>query len=923
MAQPVLTHGTLVLDEFTGRWHVDCEPHVRIRLKRLFGSVAQNAGSSRYSKIALSNTDAVCRDLAWFCDRYPLEISKADRRALRRGANRHKKTREKVLRILEGDFQIPAVEMALPARPYQEQAAAALLNLGHLLVVDELGLGKEQPVDTKVLTPTGWRAIGDLRVGDEVIGSSGRAALVTGVFPQGKKRSYRLRFTDGSSVEAGDDHLWAMRYQAGGRRWQDIVVTTRQLRRGETIERQWASRRTRLDIGKTDLYLPFLSSPVRFARGPRLPVPPYLMGALIANGALAEPSITLTVASWDLDHVLAQLEDEHVDVGAIGTYGSTTHVRIPGLVKTIRALEMDVLSRTKFIPSLYMHASVKARIALLHGLMDGDGSCSAEQNRVTYHTTSTRLAEDVRELVECLGGMASVRSYDRSHEGKPTDYQVRVRLPPSIPPFRLPRKRDRYAPSKRRYPVRRFVDAEYVRRTDSVCIQIDAPDHLYVTEHCIVTHNTVCAIRVMADTRTLPALCVVDSALTDQWKQEIHKFTPTLRVHVIRSREPYDIAQEEGHDPHVIVITYAKLSSWVDHLAGKVRFVAFDEIQELRTGHHDEGASKKNIAAAHVAAQAKYRLGLTASPVYNYGGELFNILDVLAPGRLGTQSEFLREWCSHYTDKRKASVADPAAFGTYIRDLGLMIRRTRDDVGRQLPAVSRVLHEVRPVYDSEFWTRTSAAAELAKTVLDDSAKNLERLQASGMLDSMLRQATGVQKAPHVAAFVRLLLEQKTDKVVLFGWHRAVYDIWAELLEDLGLAWYTGTESPAKKRKEVTRFIEGDANILVMSLRAGRGLNRLQEVCATAVHGELDWSPEVHRQCTGRLHRDGQRRPVFAYYVVSDTGSDPVVSDVLGLKTSQIEGILDPSGAPLTVRDVDPEHIKKLAADYLRRFGGKP
>jgi hypothetical protein len=180
----------------------------------------------------------------------------------------------------------------------------------------------------------------------------------------------------------------------------------------------------------------------------------------------------------------------------------------------------------------------------------------------------------------------------------------------------------------------------------------------------------------------------------------------------------------------------------------------------------------------------------------------------------------------------------------------------------------------------------------------------------------------VAKAPQVAAFVRLILEQETDKVVLFGWHREVYGIWDELLEDLGLAWYTGSESVSKKRKEVQRFIEGDAKVLVMSLRSGIGFDGLQKVCATAVFGELDWTHGVHEQCTGRLHRDGQHRPVFAYYVVSDSGSDPVVCDVLGLKTAQLEGIRDPEGAPIMARDVDPDHIKKLAQDYLRRFGGK-
>ncbi|KKL66074.1 hypothetical protein LCGC14_2148600, partial [marine sediment metagenome] len=142
------------------------------------------------------------------------------------------------------------------------------------------------------------------------------------------------------------------------------------------------------------------------------------------------------------------------------------------------------------------------------------------------------------------------------------------------------------------------------------------------------------------------------------------------------------------------------------------------------------------------------------------------------------------------------------------------------------------------------------------------------------------------------------------------------------LEDLDPAWYTGSESPAKKRKEKARFMAGKTKLLIMSLRSGTGLNGLQNGCATAVFGELDWSPGVHEQCIGRLQRDGQERPVFAYFLIADEGSDPIVCDVLGIKTAQVEGIRDPTGPLVTMRDVDPDHIKKLARAFLASRGVK-
>src|SRR6185369_11409779 len=113
-----------------------------------------------------------------------------------------------------------------------------------------------------------------------------------------------------------------------------------------------------------------------------------------------------------------------------------------------------------------------------------------------------------------------------------------------------------------------------------------------------------------------------------------------------------------------------------------------------------------------------------------------------------------------------------------------------------------------------------------------------------------RHETGVAKAPYVAKFVRLLVEAG-EPVVLFGWHRDVYDIWLEELSDLGVAMYTGTEGPAEKNRSKARFLDGSARVLIMSLRSGAGLDGIQQAGATCVFGELDWSPAMHTQCIGR------------------------------------------------------------------------
>ncbi len=134
-------------------------------------------------------------------------------------------------------------------------------------------------------------------------------------------------------------------------------------------------------------------------------------------------------------------------------------------------------------------------------------------------------------------------------------------------------------------------------------------------------------------------------------------------------------------------------------------------------------------------------------------------------------------------------------------------------------------------------------------------------------------------------------------MILFGWHRDVYDIWLRELAPYKPAMFTGSETTAAKEAAKQAFLDGRTNILIMSLRSGAGIDGLQHRASTVVFGELDWSPGIHHQCIGRIDREGQRcypEPVSAIYLVADDGSDPPILEVLGVKASQASHIVDPS-----------------------------
>jgi SNF2 family DNA or RNA helicase len=419
--------------------------------------------------------------------------------------------------------------------------------------------------------------------------------------------------------------------------------------------------------------------------------------------------------------------------------------------------------------------------------------------------------------------------------------------------------------------------------------------------------KTCTSLCVIAQRECQPAVIVCLTHLAEQWKREVNRFLPKLSVHVVKKQIPYNVNNRKGEWPAVLIISYSKLRYWADVISENCKCVIFDEIQEIR--RHD---SLKHQAAVKIASNMEYRFGLTGSPVYNYGGEFYNVFKAINPDALGSQDEFLREWCDGIGMSAKPKLSNAAAFGSWLRENHLMLRRTRADVSRELPPLTRITHFVEPDAE-EFKKSDDRARELARILLQSSEKGAQ-FRAAGEFDALMRQTTGISKAVAVASFVDMLL-RSGEPVVLFGWHRSVYEIWLSQLAAYKPSMYTGSESPAKKNSELKRFTDGETDLLIMSLRSGVGVDGLQHRCKTVVIGEFDWSPAVIEQNIGRVCRDGQKDPVMAYSLAIDSGADPFMMEVLGLKADQVAGIRGES-AFLDKKPDAMALMKKLARTFL-------
>ena len=427
--------------------------------------------------------------------------------------------------------------------------------------------------------------------------------------------------------------------------------------------------------------------------------------------------------------------------------------------------------------------------------------------------------------------------------------------------------------------------------------------------------KTVQALACAAQEGVFPLLIVPPPHLCRNWMAETLRFLRiggrVPRVHMIRGLTPYNLPEAD-----VYILHYLLLRGWKQALP-QMQFhtVIFDEVQELR-----RAGTEKYSAASLLSESCERVMGLSGTPIYNYGGEIWNVINILDYHFLGDWETFSREWCAGYGNR---IVLKPDLLGEHLRREGLMLRRTKQEVLPELPEKRRLVQEIdaddalyahlmAPVWEKLYrWKRDAALAASARALLED------------QISQEARQATGLAKAPYVCQFVKALVNAG-EKVLLFAHHHAVMDLYKKELKAEHPVFVTGRESSAKKEEAVDRFMLGKTDLCCVSLRAASGLNLQRATCV--VFGELDWSPAVHSQAEDRAHRIGQKDSLLCYYLVSPRGSDQEMQEALGLKVSQFLGIM--GDAPQTAAqsaagaNYARQHVERLVLGLQDENGEK-
>ena len=391
-----------------------------------------------------------------------------------------------------------------------------------------------------------------------------------------------------------------------------------------------------------------------------------------------------------------------------------------------------------------------------------------------------------------------------------------------------------------------------------------------------------------------PVLVIAPLVTLNNWQREIVKFlkkksrngrlidnaSPTSSI--IRNGKSKDLGKFDFY-----IINYELLNKRKEDLAKlNLKTIICDEVQNLRSKTTKKYSAVKQLAAID---SIRYRIGLSGTPIYNRGSEIWPIVDILRPGMLGSFKEFCEYFC-YVNDKGNAIVLENKrkSLREELKKY-VMLRRKKSDVLKELKEKVRYKEFIDSDSDyylnelNKIWHKHEEELKSAETAFAKSSSHQRAIQSE-------RQAAGIAKLPHVINFVKNIMEIE-ESVVVFCHHRAIHQLLHESLQQFSPSSIIGGQTDNFRQEQIDRFQNGETKLMIAGLRAGNvGINLTK--ARYVIFAELDWSPAIHRQAEDRLHRIGQKNTVFAYYLIGNGTLVDHVADILVDKAFEIDSVMD-------------------------------
>jgi replicative DNA helicase len=355
----------------------------------------------------------------------------------------------------------------------------SLLRPGNItVIVARSGVGKSLASYEKVITDRGSVRMNELTLNDKVLSKEGEFVKLRGIFPQGKQKSFKITFKDGRQIDCSNDHIWTVWCRLKGKyQWSDMTTS-------EMIKHQ-------KNIKANSIYIPLVEE-INVKLNPS--INPYLLGCLIGDGGFEKSSVCITNNDEELVEKLNKIvssygcklslyKDPNNKCPRYGIKG-VEHGKNK-VLDLLRKIGMTQSCREKTLPEEVYQWSHDNKINLIQGLLDTDGYAS-KTGSVQFCSSSLILIKQFQKLIWSIGGICLIK-YKKSVDSYICS--VRYKNPKDL--FSLSRKKVRLSENYQYSNLKlKITSIEEIEDQDSICISIDSPSKLFVTDNFIVTHNT-------------------------------------------------------------------------------------------------------------------------------------------------------------------------------------------------------------------------------------------------------------------------------------------------------------------------------------------------------------------------------------------------------------------------------------------------
>lgn len=795
-----------------------------------------------------------------------------------------------------------------PPMDHQKIAIEKLLANDKFILADDMGLGKGLVTTTLVYTPHGTKKIGEIIVGDKVIGSNGKECKVTGVYPQKIQDIYEITFNDGYKIVTDGSHLWSVSSPNYGknrknyRRKKSLILSTKQMYEGGkiTINGDGNNENKKYEIetyykssnGNNKWQIPIVE-PVYFENNIELPIDPYLLGLCLGDGHFKKQNCTFVVHKDDYNELFNGYDLKPI---------KTTPNLLGGKISLGESLNEIGLSNTrshnKFIPNIYKYSTVENRLSILQGLMDTDGHCMISKNGsfmgTEFSTISEQLCDDVCEIVQTLGGIARKKSR-RSFYKKDgiriecnVSYRVNIKLPKNMNPFRLKRKSDRYnEPTK--YPTGRYIcKIEKIGKEKTICISVDSPDKLYVAEHCIVTHNTTSATIASLESGAKKILIVCPASLKINWKREIENYTDR-RILIVEGRK-WGSTFDFYIINYDIIKNYHTTDKSEDSEDYKLLVNEKFDLAIVDEAHYISNTTANRTRLLNDVLDTIPKVWLlTGTPMTSRPINYFNLLKIVdSPLTLNWQS-YVKRYCKGFqfkvgTRKRKVWNTSGASNLDELRERtkNVVLRRLKTDI-LDLPEkiITPIFIELNSkMYDEELedFVRISNDKKEDETI----TITLNRLMK-------VRQLISYEKIPYTCELIDKCIEQGKKVIVLTNFTMTL-DMIHEKYKKTSVV-LDGRMNKDRKQESVDRFQNDDKiKVFIGNIKAA-GVGITLTAGEVVIMNDLSFVPADHSQGEDRAYRYGQKNSVLVYYPVFENTIEKTIYNILQKKKNIIDQVM--------------------------------